>query len=88
MPRLRGLGFVDMQAMHKLCVEEGMIVRLPSNVYDLAKRIQREEAQAICETGRSPTPEELASALQISPEQVRTTQQACSLRSLEQVLRI
>lgn len=86
-PSLRGLVGVGTQAMHKLCVEEGMVVRLPSNVYGLAKRIQREEAQAIGETGRSPTLEELATALQVSPEQVRTTQQACARLSPSRILR-
>lgn len=58
------------QAILRAIQTHSRTIRLPSNVYDLARRVRRTRERLSIELGRTPTREELAEGLEIDENQV------------------
>jgi DNA-directed RNA polymerase sigma subunit (sigma70/sigma32) len=68
------------QAVSRSVVDEGTVVRLPLNVYDLARRIRRislDIAESGARYGNKPTAEEVAAAVKLPAEKVQKILQVC-----------
>jgi DNA-directed RNA polymerase sigma subunit (sigma70/sigma32) len=68
------------QAVSRSVVDEGTVVRLPLNVYDLARRIRRislDIAETGARYGNKPTAEEVAAAVKLPAEKVQKILQVC-----------
>jgi RNA polymerase primary sigma factor len=59
------------QAVSRAIADDARTIRIPVHLYDVVNRMARVSSQLHQELGREPTDDELAAALQLSPERVR-----------------
>ena len=63
------------QAVSRAIADDARTIRIPVHLYDVINRMARVAAQLHQELGREPTEEEVAAALQLSPDRVRELNQ-------------
>jgi RNA polymerase primary sigma factor len=63
------------QAVSRAIADDARTIRIPVHLYDVVNRMARTSAQLHQELGREPTEDEIAAALQLSPERVRELNQ-------------
>ena len=63
------------QAVSRAIADDARTIRIPVHLYDVVNRMARVAAQLHQELGREPTEEEVAAALQLSPDRVRELNQ-------------
>ena len=59
------------QAVSRAIADDARTIRIPVHLYDVVNRMARVSSQLHQELGREPTEDEIAAALQLSPERVR-----------------
>jgi RNA polymerase primary sigma factor len=63
------------QAVSRAIADDARTIRIPVHLYDVVNRMARVSSQLHQELGREPTEDEIAAALQLSPERVRELSQ-------------
>jgi RNA polymerase primary sigma factor len=63
------------QAVSRAIADDARTIRIPVHLYDVVNRMARVSAQLHQELGREPTEEEVAAALDLSPDRVRELNQ-------------
>jgi RNA polymerase primary sigma factor len=59
------------QAITRAMADQARTIRIPVHMGEAINRLMRVQHQLLSETGREPTPEEIAAEMEVSPEKVR-----------------